>query len=317
MVLHDVYYHKAIATFLRALVRPRLHLNPKPNEEIFIPSRDAGRTIKVHLYQSANATNPTPVLINFCGSGSVLPTYGNDDEFCRFVANETRYSVLDVQYRLAPENPFPAAFHDAEDVVNWARSQPDRFDASELSLSGFSSGGNIALGLSSASSQFCQEGQPSIFHTVISLYGPTNMALPTPEKPQVDTSNWIMRKIFPGFSHLCHKCSIPDGVDPKDPRLSPKFGNLHNFPNNVLTITAAQCSFALEAEELAQRLGSIDGKYSVYKRMDGCAHGWDKEAIRGTSQCVAKDEAYALAASMLEGNLKRDFPAGDLSKKDY
>lgn len=143
------------------------------------------------------------------------------------------------------------------------------------------------------------------------------MALPTPEKTQVDKSNWIMRKIFPGFSHLCHKCSIPVGVDPKDPRLSPKFGNLHNFPNNVLTITAAQCSFALEAEELAQKIGSIGGKYSVYKRMDGCAHGWDKEAIRGTSQCAAKDEAYALVASMLQGTLKRDVPAGDLSKKDY
>lgn len=300
-------YHRAISSFLRALVRPRLHIHPTPDETIAIPSRDAGRTITAHVYKSANATQPTPVLLNFCGSGYVLPTYGNDDEFCRFVADHTRYTVLDIQYRLAPEHPFPAAFHDAEDVVNWARSQSDRFDPSELSLSGFSAGGNIALAVSSASSQFVQEGKPSIFHTVISIYGPTNMALPTPEKPQADYSNWIMRKIFPGFSHLCHKCLNPGRVDPRDPRLSPVFADVHNFPDNVLTITAAQCSFAIEAEELARRIGSIDGKFSPYKRMEGCAHGWDKEAIRGTSQCKAKDEAYALVVSMLQGN--RDLPS--------
>lgn len=316
MGLHYVY-HKVIAAFLRSLVRPRLHLNPTPDETISIPSRDAGRTIQAHLYKSANATNPTPVLLNFCGSGSVLPTFGNDDEFCRFIANETRYSVLDVQYRLAPENPFPSAFHDAEDVVNWARSQPDRFDASELSLSGFSSGGNIAFGVCSSSSQFHKIGEPSIFNTVIGMYCPTNMALPTTEKPQADRSNWIMRTIFPGFSQLCHKCSIPHGVDLRDPRLSPKFADPHSFPDNVLTITAAQCSFALEAEGLAQKINSIDGKYSAYKRMDGCAHGWDKEAVRGSSQCAAKDEAYALVAMMLQGNLKKEFPGGDLRKNDY
>lgn len=256
--------HKAIATFLRALVRPRLHLHPKPDDTIFIPARDVGRTIKAHVYKPVNAIQPTPILINFCGSGFVLPTFSNDDEFCRFVSSQTRYTVVDVQYRLPPEHPFPAAFHDAEDVVNWARSQPDCFDASEISLCGFSAGGNIALAIS-ASSQFCKEGQPSIFQAVISIYGPTNMALETPEKPQADRSNWIMRKIFPGFSHLCHKCLNRDQLDPKDPRLSPVFANPHNFPDNILTITAAQCSFAIESEQLAEKIGSIDGKFSAHR----------------------------------------------------
>lgn len=294
-------YHKVIAGFLRALVKPRLHLHPKPDDTIFIPSRDAGRTIRANVYKSSNATQPNPVLINFCGSGGVLPTYGNDDEYCRLVASQTRYTVLDVQYRLAPEHPFPAAFQDAEDVIDWVRSQRDSFDTSEISLSGFSSGGNLALSVSSASTHFCQEGQPSIFHAVISLYGPTNMALPTPEKPQVDYSNWIMRKIFPPFSHLCHKCQGIDKIDSRDSRLSPLFTDPRNFPDNVLTITASQCSFALEAEELTKKIDSIDGKFAVYKRMEGCAHGWDKEAIRGTSQCAAKEEAYSLVISMLQG----------------
>ncbi|KAJ5090913.1 hypothetical protein N7532_009597 [Penicillium argentinense] len=109
-------YHKALATFLRALVRPRLQFHPKPDDTIFIPARDPDRTIRVHVYKPAHATEPTPVLINFCGSIFVLRTFGSDDEFCQFVADKTNYTVIDAQYRLAPEHPFPAAFYDAEDL---------------------------------------------------------------------------------------------------------------------------------------------------------------------------------------------------------
>lgn len=232
----------------------------------------------------------------------MLRTFGNDDEYCRLVAEKTNYTVIDVQYRLAPEYPFPAAFQDAEDVVKWVRSQPERFDIDCLSLSGFSAGANIALALSSSSAIFSQQqesGKRDVFRAVLSFYGPTDMALETPFKPIADPSNWIMRKIFPGFSRLCHKCLNPGIVNPEDPRMSPMFADPHNFPDNVLIITAAQCAFAIEGEKLAEKLEGA-GKYVECRRMEGCAHGWDKEAVRGTSQCVAKDEAYAMAVDILQ-----------------
>ncbi|CAG8923617.1 unnamed protein product [Penicillium salamii] len=291
-------YHKSLASFLRLLVKPRLHLDPKPDEVALIPSRDDGRTIKTHIYKPTT-TGPTPVVINFCGSGFVLGTFGNDDEYCRYVADKAAYTVIDVQYRLAPEHPFPAAFHDAEDVVSWVRSQPERFDLSLVSLSGFSAGANIALAVASSSDIF-PVGEKNIFNAVISFYGPMDMSLPTPEKPQADRSNWIMRDIFPPFSHLCHKCLNLDRVDPTDPRMSPIKADPKNFPANVLMITAAQDPFAIEAEKLSEVLNNTEGKYSVSQRMENCAHGWDKEAIRGSSQCQAKIEAYDLAVDMLK-----------------
>jgi acetyl esterase/lipase len=291
-------YHKSLASFLRLLVKPRLHLNPKPDEVAFIPSRDDGRTIKTHIYKPT-MTGPSPVVINFCGSGFVLGTFGNDDEYCRYVVDKAAYTVIDVQYRLAPEHPFPAAFHDAEDVVTWVLSQPERFDMSLISLSGFSAGANIALAVASSSELF-PSGEKNIFNTVISFYGPMDMSLPTPEKPQADGSNWIMRDIFPPFSHLCHKCLNMGRVDPKDPRMSPILADPKNFPANVLIVTAAQDPFAIEAEKLSETLNNTEGKSSVCQRMENCAHGWDKEAIRGTSQCEAKFEAYDLAVDMLK-----------------
>ncbi|KAJ5582638.1 hypothetical protein N7535_001258 [Penicillium sp. DV-2018c] len=291
-------YHKCVASLLRLIVKPRLHLDPKPDEVAFIPARDNGRTIKIHIYKPA-IEGPIPVVINFCGSGFVLETFSGDDEYCRFVADKSNYTVIDVQYRLAPEHPFPAAFHDAEDVVTWVRSQPERFDLSLLSLSGFSAGANIALTVSSSSELFPQTEGKSIFHTVISFYGPMDMSLKTPKKPQADPSNWIMRKIFPPFSHLCHKCLNRGQVDPKDPRLSPLLADPRTFPDNTLIITAAQDPFAIEAEKFSDMLNKTDGKYSVCRRMENCAHGWDKEAAEGTLQCEAKMEAYELAAEML------------------
>ncbi|KAJ5467481.1 hypothetical protein N7475_005233 [Penicillium sp. IBT 31633x] len=294
-------YHKSLASFLRLLVKPRLHLDPKPDEVAFIPTRDPGRTIRTHIYKPhVTSEGPSPVLINFCGSGFVLGTFGNDDEYCRYVADNAHYTVIDVQYRLAPENPFPAAYHDAEDTVSWVRSQPERFDLSLISLSGFSAGANIALAISSSSEMFPPSGGKNVFNTVISFYGPVDMSLPTPEKPQADSSNWIMRDIFPPFSHLCHKCLNLGRADPKDPRMSPMMADPKNFPANTLIITAAQDPFAIEAEKLSKKLNDTEGKYSAYQRMDNCAHGWDKEAVQGTSQCEAKMEAYELAVTMLQ-----------------
>lgn len=88
------------------------------------------------------------------------------------------------------------------------------------------------------------------------------------------------------------------GVDQRDHQLSPLFADPSTFPQNVLIITAAQCAFAIEAENLAENIRNVDSKYVVCERMVGCAHGWDKEAVRGTLQCEAKDKAYKMAATM-------------------
>lgn len=61
------------AAFLPGLVRPRLHLNPKPDEVVSIHLRGAGQTVKAHVYKPATEKQrSSPVQINFCGSGFML-----------------------------------------------------------------------------------------------------------------------------------------------------------------------------------------------------------------------------------------------------
>ncbi|PIG82375.1 esterase/lipase [Aspergillus arachidicola] len=157
------------------------HTISNPDDVVYIQSREAARTIKAHVYRSASAPNPTPILINFHGSGFMIPMHGSDDEFCRQVSRETGYTVLDIQYRLAPENPFPAALHDAEDAVNWVLQRPEKFDTSRLAISGFSAGGNLALALSS--SVFPR----GTFRSLLAFYPPVDLytepGLKTPPDP--------------------------------------------------------------------------------------------------------------------------------------
>ena len=170
MDFYTTVRNKAAATLVR-LITYRTY-STHEDRTLHLSSRDPARTIKVHVYEPKHptTTQPCPVLINFHGSGFVLPMHGSDDEYALLVKNQTPYTVLDVQYRLAPEHPFPAAPEDAEDVVNWVLSQPQSFDSTRVSVSGFSAGGNLALGLSG------HVFPVATFRHVVAMYPPTDLA---------------------------------------------------------------------------------------------------------------------------------------------
>lgn len=284
---------KLLASIVRLLVR--LTAGPTlsaPDQVVRIASRSAGRDIMLHVDQSKTGrARPGPVLLNLHGSGSIIPMHGSDDEFCARVARETDYTVLDMQYRLAPENPFPAALDDVEDAMEWILKQSDQFDVSRLAISGFSASGNLAL--AAAGVVFPKD----TFTSIIAFYPSTNKAVDPAERKVPDAS---ARVVSPAMSRIFDECYIPRSIDRKDPRISPLFAPTEAFPSKVLFITAAQDNLCLEGEALAQRIQDANGKRRVVvKRMEGCGHGWDKQKGLGLLQQAAKDEAYGLAIDML------------------
>lgn len=269
---------------------------PSPDEKLQIPSRDPGRTIPVHVYRPSaerEPGKPTPVLVNFHGSGFILSLHGSDDEFARYVARETgNYTVLDVGYRLAPEHPYPAAVNDAEDAIKWVLSKPDLFDLSKLSLSGFSAGGNLALVASSA--LFPKQ----TFDNAIAIYPPTDLAKDPSTKTPPDTSG---KPIPSWLCNIFDDAYMPPGVDRKGPTVSPFYTDGERFPDKLLIITCACDSLCLETEALADKIRAVPGKSVVSKRMDGCNHAWDKSCNPGSMQEKAKNDAYNLVVKTLQG----------------
>lgn len=297
-VLDFLYYLrlKFLISSLRLLVKVLAPLPaPKPDSVLRIPSRDKGRTIKANVYNSrgeaGGAGGPRPVLVNFFGSGFALQHHGADGPFCRFIATKTNHVVLDIQYRVAPEDPFPAAVNDAEDVVKYVLSLPNEYRISQISLSGFSSGGTLAL----VNATLFPHGT---FKSLIGFYPSPSMAgdpaareapVPGRERP----SFWT--KVF-REAYIRNK-------DARDPRISPAFADTTNFPQEMLIFTADHDVSATEMEALAERIkteGRASGRNLVLRRMEDCDHGFDK-IKKHENQMEAGRQAYTQVAEFLNG----------------
>nr|WP_253950874.1 alpha/beta hydrolase [Novosphingobium sp. SG751A] len=103
--------------------------------------------IPLRLYDSLNVRQAGPLILFFHGGGFVFGDLDSHDSFCRFLAQRSGLPVLAVDYRLAPEHPFPAFVEDAEAVARWVAMQPE---ALGLALSGLitcgdSAGGHLAI----------------------------------------------------------------------------------------------------------------------------------------------------------------------------
>ena len=285
---------KSIAGALQLSVLPRLRACP--DKSLDIPSRDAGRSIKLDIYYSSTPSQTSPVLINFHGSSFLVPLHGSDGEFCRRISRKTSYTVLDVQYRLTPENPYPAAPNDAEDVVHWVQEQQRQgleFTDGRIALSGFSAGGNLSLG---APPQF-----PSgTFHAILAFYpwldldkNPWFKFAPNPLSLSMPA--WVL--------DICRRCYLVNGEDARDPRVSPVFAPVERFPERVYVATASCDTLAFEGEELVKRMNQApERRRSAESERMGwlCGHGWDKFAFWGTPWWWTKERAYTKAVALLE-----------------
>lgn len=92
------------------------------------------------------ATSSRSLLVYLHGGGFVIGDLDTHDEPCRILCRHANTHVLSVEYRLAPEHPFPAAVDDARAAFEWARANAASFgvDADRVSVGGDSAGGNLA-----------------------------------------------------------------------------------------------------------------------------------------------------------------------------
>jgi len=94
---------------------------------------------------SPAAATPAAALVWFHGGGWVIGSLDSHDGLCRALANKTDAVIVSVDYRLAPEHPYPAALDDCLAAYRWLLEQG--FDASRIVVAGDSAGGNLTLAL--------------------------------------------------------------------------------------------------------------------------------------------------------------------------
>ncbi len=110
-----------------------------------VTSGDTALRVRVYTPPLRGAT-PLPVLVYLHGGGWIAGSIETHDPFCRLLAPLAGVSIVSVDYRLAPESPYPAALEDTEAAVTWTTRNARSWggDPTLLALGGDSSGGNLA-----------------------------------------------------------------------------------------------------------------------------------------------------------------------------
>lgn len=141
--------HTMTGTQARAVIRSRFVAPASPEEvgevrdaSIHGPDGD----IAVRIYRPASASGPVPTVVYAHGGGFVFCDLDSHDGLCRSFANLIPAVVVSVDYRLAPENRWPAAAEDVFAVAQWAARNVDALggDAFRVVIGGDSAGGNLA-----------------------------------------------------------------------------------------------------------------------------------------------------------------------------
>jgi acetyl esterase len=107
-------------------------------------------SIPARLYTPEGLADGSPLLIFFHGGGFVLGSIKSHDNTCRFLAKHGKVRVLSVDYRLAPEHPFPAGVEDALAAFDYAHAHAHELGANPeaIAVGGDSAGGNLAAVIS-------------------------------------------------------------------------------------------------------------------------------------------------------------------------
>jgi acetyl esterase len=123
----------------------------KPNPQVFVNEKTAtlsdGHKIKLRVYRPQGALDVAlPLILNFHGGGWVSGDPYQSEWWCSSIAHDVQAVVVSVDYRLAPEHPWPAAPEDCYDATAWAVEHAADLgaDGTRLAVMGDSAGGNLA-----------------------------------------------------------------------------------------------------------------------------------------------------------------------------
>ncbi|WP_436790172.1 alpha/beta hydrolase [Yinghuangia sp. YIM S10712] len=102
--------------------------------------------VTVRVFRPESAEYPTPAMLWIHGGGYVLGSAMQDDADCRSLAQRLGIVVASVEYRLAPEHPFPTPLEDCYAALLWLAVQPD-VNPERIAIGGASAGGGLAAAL--------------------------------------------------------------------------------------------------------------------------------------------------------------------------
>src|SRR6185312_2421600 len=182
-------------------------------ENVIIPG--PGGDIRARVYAPVAASGPMPGLIFFHGGGFVVGGLSSHDGLCRQLAAEGGFSVIAVDYRLAPEHVYPAAVDDAMAATLWIEQEAAGLDldAGKLAVGGDSAG---AL-LEDVVAQKLRERRGGKLACQLLMFPHTPVGGETRSLREFASGYFMERRLIEHF----HALYLPPGIDRDDPAVSP------------------------------------------------------------------------------------------------
>ena len=241
-----------------------------------------GGPIPVRLYRP---TLERAAAILFChGGGFIFGNLDTHDAMCRTLSNASGRTVVAVDYRLAPEHPFPAALDDAQAALEWLRRETRSLDLDpdRIAVAGDSAGGHIALGLALR----CRdEGVPldhiGLIYPLLDPAGDSTSAVGFAQ-------GYMLTASFLAWAWDAYR-----GGGVADPAVDLTRADLHGLPATTI-VTAQFDPLRDEGEALARRLSNAEVDVAL-RRYPGMIHGF-----AGLPQLTpVADAAIAFVASRI------------------
>lgn len=195
---------------------PALRMHDVPRRTHTLHVRTRRGTVRCTVYSPPEAVaGPPPVYVNLHGGGFVIRHPEADDHICRYLAAAVGCVVVNVDYDVAPQRPFPAASTQAYDVVQWVadHAAEQGWDGSRLAVGGQSAGGNLAAGVAIAARD---AGTPALALQVL-LYPPLDLTV-DPGQKRARTDKPLLT---PGLGRIFDAAYVPDPAKRADPLVSP------------------------------------------------------------------------------------------------
>lgn len=234
--------------------------------EEYIPTA-WGPARALFYWPNTPSQEPLPVYLNLHGGGFVAGVPEHDDSYCRRLAHNLGCLVVNLDYVLAPEYPFPAGLRQSFAVLEWLAEQAATLgiDPQRIAVGGHSAGGNLATGVANLARG---HQRLRVVHQLIDY-----AALDSSEDPALKVSSLDKPLLRPGLMRFFNSCYLSDPAQARDPLASPLLATvdeLRGMPPATL-ITAEYDVLRAEGEAYAEKLRQAG--VPVNERMfAGCDH---------------------------------------------
>jgi acetyl esterase/lipase len=231
------------------LAAPSTGVHDVADRRMRVPGGDVG--FRVYTPRPVSEDRPFPIVVHLHGAGFVAGDLDTHDSIARFHCKHADAVVISVDYRLAPEHPFPAAVDDAYAAVEWVVEHARELygDARRIAVLGDSAGGNLAAVV--CQSAKARNGPRIAFQALVYPGVDFRPDATYPSRAQFGGGDFFLSNRDIEFFRSCYLDDVERHAS--DPRASPLVGDLSGLPP-ALVVTAGCDPLHDEGKAYADRL---------------------------------------------------------------